>query len=158
MINSFKLKYVFIALAALLLSGFIGYSLRGSTPSSTILKSAPAAVTATQSTSATSSSSQTSSNLNLKNRCTTGLQNYGTSVRTKAEAMAAQIRTQATSDGTKADAGQYQPQIDQLLAYLKTMQANMAALQNCITQADQNHDFNASELSNINAAIDASQN
>ncbi len=156
MINGINVKKITIGVAALLLAGVIGYSLGGHTMiKSTATKTSPS-TTIVKTSQTTSSSTANASDYKyayLRTKCDNGLQGYSTSIRTKAEAMAAKIRTEAAAN---ADASVYRPQIDELLAYVKTMQAHMSKLQNCILKVDQKQDFSAAELSDINAAIDAS--
>jgi hypothetical protein len=166
MVNGLSTKKIAISVVALLLAGVIGYTLRGTSmvKSTATTKTSPNSTTvktSTQSTSSVSTNESSNSTANasdykyayLKNNCVNGLQSYASSVRAKAEAMAAKVRTQAAAN---ADRSTYQAQIDELLAYVKTMQANMSKLQNCITKVDQRHDFSAGELAEIDAAIAAS--
>lgn len=157
MTNRFNLKLILAGLAALIVAGFIGYSLRGSSmiKSSNVKSTVTTTnIKGTQTQTTNSTSSQASP---LKAQCTDAIQSYATNARAKAEAMAKDIRAKAAANGNNISASQYQPQIDQLLAYIKTMQANIKTLQNCISKADQGHNFSAQEMAEINAVIAASK-
>lgn len=160
MTTGLNAKKVVLGVMALLLAGVIGYSLRGRTVvKSTTTRTSPTTTvkTSTQSSSSSTSVSNDYKYSYLKDQCVSGLQSYGTSVRNKAEAMASKIRAEVAAAGNNPDTSRYQAEINQLLDYVKTMQQNMKTLQTCITQVDQKHDFSASELSGINAAIAASK-
>ncbi len=162
-----KNKFIGLGVIALVLAGGIGFSLGNN---KTLIKSDSKPKT-TVTTSTSSSQTTTDSNANttnadngnykhadLKPKCVSALKDYSTSIRAKAESMAAKVRAQVASDGNNADASKYKPQIDELLAYVKTMQTNMTKLNTCINQVDQKRDFSTAELAQINTAIAASKN